>query len=228
MQQAGTLIQRLWRAIRKEGLGGAVRKLHRRLLEYFYDIQNKTDTSGRTTLEHLTIKQGSLKDSVHYNPAQVSHLRKLFTIMGPHLPASPSLVDFGCGKGRVLLVASEFEFLQIKGIELTTELSEIARRNCEIYKSRHKTNANFEVIEHDATTYKILPTENVFFMFNPFHAPIVQKVMENLEKSLAHHPRKILIAYLHPLCADVIDKHNHFQRILQMRLWELDFILYGN
>ena len=42
---------------------------------------------------------------------------------------SDVFLDFGCGKGRVLLIASEYKFKKIIGIEFSPELAGIALKN---------------------------------------------------------------------------------------------------
>ena len=38
-------------------------------------------------------------------------------------------LDVGAGKGRAMLVASEYPFLRVEGVELNPKLADIARRN---------------------------------------------------------------------------------------------------
>src|SRR5688572_3166400 len=45
-------------------------------------------------------------------------------------------IDFGCGKGRVVLQAAMYPFRKVIGVELSTELCDVARRNVEHSRSR--------------------------------------------------------------------------------------------
>jgi predicted RNA methylase len=134
-------------------------------MDYLYDLNYGTDTITQRELDYLTIESENKERGVRYQPTRVMLLRKLFEKIRPIIPADPVLVDFGCGKGRVLLVASEFGFKEARGIEFSPELCKIARDNCAIYRKRTGTSTDFQIIEADVTNYRINSNENIFFMF---------------------------------------------------------------
>src|SRR6185295_51974 len=55
-------------------------------------------------------------------------------------PRQYSFIDFGCGKGRALVLAAEHGFKRIIGIEFASSLYELAAHNIAIYRGR-KTHA---------------------------------------------------------------------------------------
>jgi len=53
----------------------------------------------------------------------------------PHDVSSHSFVDYGSGKGRVLLVASDYAFKKIVGVEFSKVLNDVAVANIATYRS---------------------------------------------------------------------------------------------
>lgn len=90
-------------------------------------------------------------------------------------------IDFGCAKGRVLLVASELPFRKVIGVEIHRGLVETARKNATVYASPTQRCADIEVHCQDATTYVPSERDHVVAFFNdPFPGPIFRRVIENL------------------------------------------------
>jgi SAM-dependent methyltransferase len=119
------------------------------------------------------------------------------------LSSCRSIVDLGCGKGRVMVVAAYFGFTSIKGIDFAKELCREASSNM------RKTEANipsmqWEVINADVLDYTILPEDKVFFMFNPFVEEILVVFLDRLEKSCQQFHRKIYFLYASPQHAAVL------------------------
>ncbi len=107
-------------------------------------------------------------------------------------------IDFGSGKGRTLLLASEFPFKRIIGVEFSPKLHVIAQKNTQIYQSKTQKSKTFELECVDAVSYT-LPIENtVFYFFDPFKLPVMSAVLENIRKSIEKHPRRVFIVYVNP------------------------------
>jgi SAM-dependent methyltransferase len=97
-----------------------------------FDLLYRTDTSGVAPLPNIPGQEAILTHAVDYAGSQPSVLRLALKDL---LPLDTyTFIDLGCGKGRALLVASEFPFRAIIGVELSSRLAEIARRNAEIHK----------------------------------------------------------------------------------------------
>lgn len=105
-------------------------------------------------------------------------------------------IDLGSGLGRAVLVASEFPFKRIIGVEFSSELHRVAQENVLRFQNVNQLCRNINLVCVDALEYR-LPRENtVFYMYNPFQGPKMERMMDNIRHSLEKHPRKILIAYL--------------------------------
>ncbi len=106
-----------------------------------------------------------------------------------------SFVDLGCGKGRVLLVASTYPFQRVIGIEISQELSRIARENIARFPaSARKSDVQVQTI--DAAAIRFPETNLLLHMYHPFGPELTRAVLRRLEESVRQEPRKVIVAYL--------------------------------
>ena len=104
-------------------------------------------------------------------------------------------IDYGSGLGRALLVASEFPFKKIIGVEFSSELHRAAQQNVRNFRSANQKCPHIELMCMDALDYPVPAENTVFYLYNPFQGPVMQRVLDNIGRSLEESPRKILIAY---------------------------------
>jgi len=196
--------------------------------DYYFDVKYGIDTRSWSELNGLTIESDNLKRGVRYQPTRVLPVRKLLQSIKPMIPDHGTFVDIGCGKGRILLIASEFGFATVRGIEFAHELCEIARNNCAVYRGKTGVVTEFQIIESDVVDYTVNDDENVFFMFNPFDDVVMNKVLNNIATSLEIQPRKIWIIYHNPECGNTIEKHDSFVKSREFVFWDYSFAVYSN
>jgi hypothetical protein len=110
-----------------------------------------------------------------------------------------TFVDLGSGKGRTLLMASDYPFHRIIGVELLPSLHQIAQENVRQYKSASQKCFALESICADATTFPLPTDPLVIFLFNPFPESGMRQVVANLDRSLREHPRPVFVLYHNPL-----------------------------
>ena len=115
-----------------------------------------------------------------------------------------TFIDLGSGKGRTLLMASEYPFRRIVGVELLPSLHEIAQQNLHQYKSEAQKCFAVESICADATAIAFPNDPLVIFLFNPFPESGMQHMLKNLERSLCSHPRTVYVLYHNPLLEHVL------------------------
>ena len=116
--------------------------------------------------------------------------------------ANNNILDFGSGKGRIMVVAAHYGFKNITGIDFAESLCREAEYNIEKIKPLFPT-TNFKIICDDVVNYTIENDTNVFFFFNPFDEVIMLQVVKNILFSLKQNPRKIYIVYVNPLHKDI-------------------------
>jgi hypothetical protein len=124
-----------------------------------------------------------------------------------------TFIDFGSGKGRTLLMASDYPFRRIVGVELLPALHGAAQENLSKYRSESQRCFAMESICADATEFPFPIEPTVLFLFNPFPEPGLRRVIANLEQSLREHPRKVYVLYHNPLLEHVMSGSSALQRI---------------
>lgn len=163
------------------------------LREIWFDLSHGVDTTAlHGSVDH--------PHSVHYQGADPRLVKQLLRSLPPRARAS-TFVDFGCGKGRALLLALEHGFQEVVGVEIAPDLASICRRNlAKATRAHPRTPAR--VIEADATTF-VPPAGAVSaFFFNPFHGPPLEQVVTNIVTASRHSGAEAWLIYINPLHLD--------------------------
>lgn len=112
-------------------------------------------------------------------------------------PGEDVLLDYGCGKGRIITVGATHLFRRVIGIELLPELAAIARQN--LTRAGKRLNClETEVVTADATTYEVPLDVSVIFLFNPFRGEVLRKVQVQIHLSWLRRRRQLTIVYMNP------------------------------
>lgn len=124
-----------------------------------------------------------------------------------------TFLDLGSGKGRTLLMASDYPFRKIIGVELLPALDEIARENLRKYHSESQQCHALESICADATTFTFPAEPTLLYLFNPFPESGLRRVLDNLEQSLGTNPRPLYVLYHNPQLEHVLAESAQLQKI---------------
>jgi SAM-dependent methyltransferase len=190
-----------------------------------FDRLNGTDTSGQVSPDMLPVHEAARMHANAYGGSQPNVLRLALAA----LPAvdTCTFVDLGCGKGRPLLVASEFPFRHIVGVELSAPLAEVGRRNAAIMARRHPQRTAIQIVEGDASAFPMPAGDVVLFMYHPFGAELVAKVVAGVEAALATESRAIYVVYYNPVAGHCLDAspvlRRRFARLLPYAEQELGY-----
>lgn len=175
-----------------------------------FDRRYGTDTSGTVPIEQLTSTPLLQQHGVFYAGSQPSVVRAGLNALPP--VNGFTFVDIGCGKGRVVLVASEYPFARIVGVDMSNDLLEVARRNAETVRRREPARPAIEFIQADATTFGFPPGDLVVYLYHPFDAPLMARVVAQLERALAEQPRRLFVVYCNPVAGHCYDDSAPFTR----------------
>ncbi len=110
-----------------------------------------------------------------------------------------TFIDLGSGKGRTLLMASEYPFKKIVGVEILPELDRAAQENIQAYKSPTQQCSEIQAVCADARDFELPNEPLVLYLFNPLPEAALRQLIERLGKSLARSPRAVWIVYHNPL-----------------------------
>lgn len=182
--------------------------------EYTYEKKLGIDTLRIENPESMTTLSNDFQNNHHYQGASYYIMELLFTEV-KKFSNNTSIIDYGCGKGRVMIMAAEHGYTLIGGIDFAKELCEKAEAN--IYKvSKRYPAVKFRVVQADATTYSTIDEYELFFFFNPFSAAILYKVIENIQASYLRKKRNILVLYVNPV-HEYCFNHEGFETLYRLR-----------
>lgn len=162
----------------------------------------------------LRVGNSALDDAnVGYAGSQPSVLRSAFGAL-PGGGADAHLFDLGCGKGRVLALATEFPFRSITGIELAPRLCRVAERNAAILARRHPDRVPLRIFEGDATKPALHESgDQILFLYNSFRRPLVNALLAHIEAHGAAHPdARVFLIYYNPTQAAALDGSPRWRR----------------
>lgn len=174
-----------------------------------FDVQNGTNTRGKTPFHELDVTGDSVAHGTGYQAVNAGHFTAAIDALD--IPAGSTFIDIGCGKGKALLLASRNpKFAHVIGVEMAKSLCDIAEENAKIYAKRYPAASRIQVACEDATRYDIPDDANVIFMNNPFDAILTRSFLENLKRSLLQSPRKMWLLYGNPMHAAEIESSEIF------------------
>ena len=122
-------------------------------------------------------------------------------------------IDIGSGKGRALMMAADYPFRRILGVELLPELHRVASENIAKYKSDSQQCFTIECLLGDACEFGFPPEPTVLYLFNPLPESGLITMLSNLERSLRQHSRPIYVLYHNPLLEPVLTRCADFKKI---------------
>lgn len=177
-----------------------------------FDRQFGIDTAGHIHPTQLKLNSPNQVHAVSYGGSDPKDFR---TAVGS-LPIDYRrfvLVDFGSGKGRAILLATEFPFMRIVGVEFSEDLHRIAQENIKRFRRDTVRCDDVESVCLDVMDYP-LPNEHLVCYFcNPFDGALMAQVVNRIRESLKQHPREIFIVYYNPKHAELLDGADCFSPV---------------
>jgi len=102
-------------------------------------------------------------------------------------------VDVGCGKGRPLLIASQYPFKRLVGIEYSAKLCDQAHANL---AAAGVSRSRFEICCQDAADCKFAMHNTFAYLHNPFDHEILRAVLKRM--SQLAETNQVVVAYEGP------------------------------
>lgn len=188
LKQLDSLTTKVVRSIRKRSLRETILYI---IYELYFDFKYNVETRKTIDLPDIhDIPAVAKVNSIWYQATPYYFLRQSFARIR-HEFEGAYFLDYGCGKGRVLLLAADYGVKFRYGVEYSESLCGICRENL----SKAQKDQDCLVICQDAAYFVVPPQVNVIFLFNPFNEPIIRKVAGQIKDSLAVQPRKITMLY---------------------------------
>jgi hypothetical protein len=193
-----------------------------------FDQMHGVDTSGLVPAKHLATGHANDEHVTAYYGVAPSILRNLINQWRETIPAHPissyTFIDIGAGKGRGLLVASEYHFRKVIGIELNPALAATARANVAHWVASHSADSTadpiacIEVLQQDALEFDFPRTPTLLFLFHPFEAPVLRRLLRRIETQFAGRAKTaqspaLDLIYVNAECANVLDRNPAFEQL---------------
>ena len=98
--------------------------------------------------------------------------------------------------GRGLLLAAEMPFREVIGVELNPELARIAEKNVVAWRAAGRARCPMRVLVQDATEFEFPDNPCVVFLFNPFGATVLRRLIRRIESAFHDRPGEIDLLYV--------------------------------
>ena len=157
-----------------------------------------------------------------YEPTPYFALDKLFESY--YINEKDSVIDFGCGKGRLNFYLNYNYNYNVLGIEMDENFYNQCMENKKEYlKNNKREEEKINFLCTLAQEYEISDKDNKFYFFNPFSVHIFMKVVENILISFENNPRKIDIILYYPSDDYIyyLENCTPFMQIEEVRLDDL-------
>lgn len=213
-----TIVPRIRKSLRDRGLAGTLRRgflLPLHLMNEYrlaktlrpggpaseFDRTYGVDTDGQfgacTFLSDLEIPSPNWIEGYDYVPISPERFRSALASLDIAFEDF-TFIDFGSGKGRALLLASEYPFKEVMGLEFSPDLHRIAEDNIARYRSATQKCRNIRSLNADFASFAIPPEPLVLFFFDPCRGRVLADVVARIAESLLSCPRPLYVVYVAP------------------------------
>jgi SAM-dependent methyltransferase len=177
-----------------------------------YGVETDSERGDRTYLSDLNIPSPNWIYGKDYSGIVPERFIAIFSSLNLHF-GDFTFIDFGSGKGRALLLASELPFKRIIGIEFSPELHAIAQKNIEKYSNSGQKCKSIELVCKDFTRFELPHEPCVLCFFDPCYESALALTLKNIRSSIKQCPRRILVVYISPLYERVMEEADFLRKL---------------
>jgi hypothetical protein len=186
--------------------------LHENVLDYAIEALFFMPTKGRVALEGLTVRGGNRASGHDYRPSPYFVFEWALSAIDDDL-SRLSFVDYGAGKGRVLLLAAQHPFAAVGGIEFAEELHDNAAMNIAQFPRSRMKCRTVECALDDAVNIGAVDGDAVHYFFNPFAPEVFAEVLKGIVASYHARPRRLYLILIDMDAAPLMHKTGVFQEL---------------
>ena len=203
---SGMFLGEMWEFLREATPG----RRKQRYGDIDFDWDNRVDTTSANVSRRADLL--AVLTGHRYQPSDPATFHESIRSLGIDY-GQFEFVDLGSGKGRTLLMASEYPFRRIVGVEAVAALHRVALENLRRFKSATQKCFELDSLCGDARDFQFPPAPLVLFLFNPLPEAGLRMVMANLRASLREHPRPLCVVYHNPLLEHVLEEDGGLRRL---------------
>lgn len=206
MRRLRTWFELLRRSLRTRGVRGTACRARRAVAHWrnarrrarddrLFDEQLGVDTATWVRVPDLDTSSANVEDAVRYEPTSVSEFELLMGKLRVDY-RDFTFVDYGSGKGRVLMLAAKYPFKRIVGVEFAEALHGISCRNIATLDPAEAS--RIDAILGDATEFDPPLDPLVLYFFHPFGTSALHRVLDRVLSSLEREPRPAYVVLTGP------------------------------
>jgi hypothetical protein len=110
-----------------------------------------------------------------------------------------------------VMMASEFGFREVVGVELHPALAGIAEANVAVWSAGGRAVCPVRIVCGDATEFVFPEGPCLLYLFNPFAAPVMKRLVERIEADFAARPGMLDLIYFNPEAGQLLEDHGGFE-----------------
>jgi SAM-dependent methyltransferase len=196
------------------------------LIRHPFDLEFGVRTSGLVAGRHLGSGHRHDRHVTAYYAVAPSVFRGIIVRWRQcrppvsHAPVAPvapidayTFVDLGAGMGRAMLLAADYPFRAVVGVELHPTLARIARGNLALWRAAERTRVPMRMHCRDAVEFPLPSGPCVVFLFNPFGAPVLRRVLRAWSRTLIERTDQLDILYVNNEQDNVLRSEPGFERL---------------
>ena len=173
---------------------GLVRQPIGAAIDRLYDRRHNVQTSGLILREHLDVSGINQELSEAYAPTPTRSFRFMLDAVDIDYK-DYTFIDYGSGKGRMLLIAAEKPFRRIIGVEHSQKLNQIAENNIRADVGSDRKCDHIEPVCIDARYFNLPDEPSLLYLFSPFSGEVMVDVFHRIAKSYNRNPRPLVIIF---------------------------------
>lgn len=181
----------------------------------WFDYWLGTDTSGIQTSARYSRRRAALNPKARYEPVNEGGLRTIIECLVPD-PSEYSFFDIGSGKGKALIIAGNYPFKQVRGIELDQRLHLIAENNLAMAGQKMQRRcAEIRSTQADAVACSEYADHSVIFLFNSFQDDQLKRLVDRISEHARRNDGHTVLVCLTPTRWERIDSSSEFRELIR-------------
>jgi SAM-dependent methyltransferase len=230
---SSSMIKRFFGLLRRYGLiktvfvcAAMVDDHYLRLFDRKYGIR----TSGHVELSDTSFDASKLSNATSYGPVNGWALGRLLREL--NLSKSLHFADLGCGLARPCIIAAEYGFEKVTGVELAPELCATARKNVESCRLPSAQKKSIDIIQGDVFDYCESSKDDVFFVFRAFSIEFFAAVRLKLAERAFQQNKILTMIYTQRLSTDEsleiksLSGDRAYRKVCETTIWGQEFHVY--
>lgn len=139
-----------------------------------------------------------LVNATGYIPSPINTVKKLLDrlpIIG-YRHSDYTFIDIGSGMGRNVLLASNYAFKQVIGVEIAPALHQVALENVATYEKQVALKSPIQLELNNALDYELPSTPLLLFFYWPFETELQVQFTRKLENWVNNNQLPVLLAFV--------------------------------